>query len=240
MGKFKRLTALVLIFSLTWLHAYPVVAGDNISYSNDGQAFGRSAMPDFNAMVSTDAQNRTLSISSGDGVYDLDTSAMFPEAERSTPIDYDSLFGDDAGIVSAAGTIEGELREENSYAGMAYQSIRDASNSPPPSNFRDDPLWEGTKETLGNVFSDEFNECTTTSTYNPSQMVSHVPDYQTCQRVKKPAGGCEVYHTVGIEGVDFNVYISAQGRTWLTVEFDLKNGTWTRVDPSDASLSVKP
>ena len=62
-----------------------------------------------------------------------------------------------------------------------------------------------------------------------------MPEYERCNRITTPKGDCKINHIFGVQSITENVYVAGQGRTWLTVEFDLTKGTWKTISPSDGT-----
>lgn len=83
-----------------------------------------------------------------------------------------------------------------------------------------------------------FGDCSAETTINEGTINAHVPEYERCQRVVKPAGDCDIIHSLGITSDVQYVYVGSVGRTWVTVKFDLKNGTWEPIAPSDGAQKV--
>ncbi len=121
-----------------------------------------------------------------------------------------------------------------SISGAAYKVLLDSSDLSRP-DFSSDPMMGLTKNTYENidVIAAGFGDCSAETTLNEITMDVHNPEYETCDRVIKPSGDCKIRNTITTRNETADVYVAAKGRVWLTVEFDLKNGTWKTVSPSD-------
>lgn len=129
--------------------------------------------------------------------------------------------------------------ESPSLGGAAYKVLLDAANRSRP-DFSNDPVMSLSKKTYEemDLIADGFGDCSTEITISESTLNTHVPDYERCERVIKPVGDCEITHSLGISSAVENVYVASKGRTWLTARFDLKNGSWSAMVPSDGDQKV--
>lgn len=84
--------------------------------------------------------------------------------------------------------------------GDAYRVLKGSVGMIRP-NIKNDPLWSNTDKVIKNqdVFEKEFADCKETTEVKPTTITKHVPEYKTCEKVNKPAGNCEINHTVEIE-----------------------------------------
>lgn len=88
------------------------------------------------------------------------------------------------------------------------------------------------------LIAEGFGDCSAETTISKGTINAHVPEYERCQRVIKPTGDCDIIHSLGISSTVENVYVASKGRTWYTVQFDLKNGSWNAISPSDGEQKV--
>lgn len=72
------------------------------------------------------------------------------------------------------------------------------------------------------LIAEGFGDCSAETTISKGTINAHVPEYERCQRVIKPTGDCDIIHSLGISSTVENVYVASKGRTWYTVQFDLK------------------
>lgn len=136
---------------------------------------------------------------------------------------------------TATQALGADSRSDNpSIGGMVYQIVEGAAHEP-ARDWTDDPMFVQSLEVYENmdIISKEFAECTETTSFNQTEFDASSPDYQRCERLNKPKGNCRIDHEIETKYSSFHIYVAAPGRTWLTVEFDLKNGSHKRIGPSD-------
>lgn len=121
-----------------------------------------------------------------------------------------------------------------SISGAAYKVLLDSSDLSRP-DFSSDPMMGLTNNTYENidVIAEGFGDCSAETTLNEITMDVHNPEYETCDRVIKPSGDCKIRNNITTRNETADVYVAAKGNVWLTVEFDLKDGSWKTVSPTD-------
>lgn len=121
-----------------------------------------------------------------------------------------------------------------SISGSAYKVLVDSSNLSKP-DFTTDPMMEQTSQTYEDidVIAEGFGDCSVETKFNKVGMDLHNPEYETCDRISKPAGNCKITNTIKTKSESVDVFFAAKGRTTLTVEFDLTKGTWKTIKPTD-------
>ncbi|RGP81956.1 conjugal transfer protein TraN [Vibrio cholerae] len=170
------------------------------------------------------------------------TAEYFPDA--ASPEELEQIFSDaDAmdqfGNEAKANLFQDANSSNPSISGSAYQVLLDAANRSRP-DFGNDPVLNLSKKTYEDMdlIADGFGDCSAETTISKGNIKAHIPDYERCQRVIKPTGGCDIIHSLGISSTVENVYVASQGRTWYTVQFDLKDGSWKAISPSDGEHKV--
>lgn len=125
-------------------------------------------------------------------------------------------------------------KENPSVEGAAYKVLLDTSEASKP-DFTNDPMLALTKETYDNldVIAEGFGECTSEDVFKNVSFEAHNPEYETCDRITKPVGGCVMRNNITTSGETVDVFVGSKGREWVTITFDLVNGTWRKVSPSD-------
>lgn len=131
------------------------------------------------------------------------------------------------------------LLDKPSLAGAAYQIVLDQARTP-SRDFSNDPMLNQTRDIVDNmdIIAQEFGDCKEETSYFDTSFEAHSPSYERCERVIKPAGACEIDHTIDFKKTNFEVKVASKGLTWLTVDFDLKNGTHNIIQPSDGHSFV--
>ncbi|WP_345842700.1 conjugal transfer mating pair stabilization protein TraN [Shewanella algae] len=170
------------------------------------------------------------------------TAEYFPDA--ASPEELEQIFSDaDAmdqfGNEAKANLFQDANSPNPSISGSAYQVLMDAANRSRP-DFSSDPVLNLSKKTYEDMdlIAGGFGDCSAETTISKGNIKAHIPDYERCQRVIKPTGDCDIIHSLGISSAVENVYVASQGRTWYTVQFDLKDGSWKAISPSDGEHKV--
>lgn len=261
-GKLKRVVTYILIITLNASPFTKLLAADLAETGRASQTFGEELVNGYNSAATqfdsetgeltmptmqngTFSNTNTTSINvnelfpgtSGSSGYSMST--FFPDAAtpnvtqlQGVSSDADNL--DDTGLSFQAGLYDDALSVTPSTTGSAYKVMIDMANQSRP-DLTNDPVFNLTNEVYANIddISAEFGDCSSETSFFDAGKVQHIPDYQTCDRVIKPVGDCTIIHDLGLKSEIFDIYVGAKGRVYLTVEFDLKNGTWKTVSPTD-------
>ncbi|HCP2071632.1 TPA: conjugal transfer mating pair stabilization protein TraN [Escherichia coli] len=240
-------------------------AADIATVGKDAQSFGQSLSNSFKSNSGT-VQDGTISMPTlKDGQFQMNggeqvnvndlfpgtssknnkpDSYYFPDANKPNVDNLQGMYdsGSDMDNVgnSSQGTLWSDANSSNpSISGAAYKVLLDATNRSRP-DFSNDPVLNLSKKTYENMdlIAGGFGDCSAETTINEGTINAHVPEYERCQRVVKPAGDCDIIHSLGITSDVQYVYVGSVGRTWVTVKFDLKNGTWEPIAPSDGAQKV--
>lgn len=124
------------------------------------------------------------------------------------------------------------LDSSPSIQGAAYKIILDRKNATKP-DMRNDPAINTSRDII-NELSDDFGDCSLEEIVAKQQGSIHLPDLQQCERINKPAAGaCTITNEVDLRSSTVDVFVAAKGEEWLTVEFDLKAGSWKTIAPTD-------
>lgn len=168
-------------------------------------------------------------------------SFFFPDAYSTDTAGYEGVHNSDAQMHNQGSGAQGSLwddaqQSEPTVQGAAYKVLLDMMNRSRP-DFRNDPMMHTTRSTMDNIepLLQEFGDCSEETVLDKTLTNVHVAEYERCERLFKPedAGECTLKHEVAAERFTFDVYIGAPGRNSLTVRFDLKNGSWQHVAPTD-------
>lgn len=116
--------------------------------------------------------------------------------------------------------------------GAAYKIILDRKSATKP-DMRNDPAINSSRDIIQDL-GEDFSDCTLDEIVTKQQGSIHLADLQQCERINKPAAGtCSITNDVDLRTSTFDIFVAAKGEVWLTVEFDLKSGTWKTVAPTD-------
>ncbi len=228
--------AYALVSAVTWgsLASAPVAADPFDEAAVKGQSFGRSLI----AGPSTDGQRIRFEGASGmESVEVVELFQSLGRAEETT--DLEGAFGDDTATDALAATLASRLKTEDSAPGEAYRLVRETALHTGHPDLFDEPIFRASKTILDGddpVFESFFTGCTRTAVTSGSKVSVHVPDYKTCERLHRPSSGtCTIHHALSTSGKLGQVFVGALGVSVNTFQFDLKNGTWQSIAPSDGA-----
>ncbi len=165
---------------------------------------------------------------------EIQSSQLFPGPRVGTQQDLQALYGDSNAVRDATATTTIRLGTEASAHGEAYRTLTQSLNKVPP-DLTHDPIWGTTDATLGNldVIARQFADCSVDTTVQPGSFGAHVPDYRTCERVKRlGTERCELSRPAPTV---IDVYVAAHGVEKNTFQFDLTTGAWHTVAPTDGN-----
>ena len=251
---FKRLISALLVIGMTISPIYPSAQTKNTNDSlanagREAQSFGKSLSETVRGRDSSN-NNGTLNLNgSSVNINDLYPSTSssnarpqnyyFPGGAAPSINDLGGVYNDSNNMDKVGSTTDKSLYKDSlsdnpSISGAAYKILLNASNRSRP-DFSNDPMLNQSKDTFNNIdeITKSFGDCSSTSEVIKKNSKKHIPEYERCERIVKPAGACKITHTMGIEHQVADVFVAGLGRTWLTVEFDLKNGTGHTLDPTD-------
>jgi conjugal transfer mating pair stabilization protein TraN len=234
----SRPTAVVTAVAFFWMQAWQAGWGDAIQdTARQGQDAGTQVR---NAVVlpAVDTQGALTLFPTTPGALSIQSHELFPGSAGGSAEDFKALFGNDAGLVGATRQAQGVLRGEASLTGEAYRAIEGGANRAHP-DLSHDPLWGRTDQTMNalDTLAQTFADCTVTTTTQPGSFQAHVPDYRTCERAPRlGTNRCTLSHTVTLNPLpSFTVSVGTWGSVTNTFEFDLKEGAWRSVAPSDGT-----
>lgn len=151
-----------------------------------------------------------------EGIYDSDSS-MVDRGEGAQASLWDDAYSDSPSI-----------------SGAAYKVIIDSANLSRP-DFKSDPMMRQTFDVYDNIdlIAEGFGDCSAEDVFTDISMNVHKPQYETCEKLDTGAGGCTIRNDIRVSSQIVDVYVAGRGRVWLTVEFDLKTGSWKTINPTD-------
>jgi conjugal transfer mating pair stabilization protein TraN len=167
---------------------------------------------------------------------------LFPGAGAGSAADFSVLFGDSAAVVAAGQAAQASLLTDSSPTGQAYQTLRGSVVRTRPDR-RADPLWAQTDAVLDDLGSlvAGFADCTTTTTFTTGERTVHVPDYRTCERLpEQPKTTCVATRVTAADSRTADVALGVYGKDVNTFAFDLNDGSWRLIEPSDGDTFDPP
>lgn len=244
------------VIALTLAISQPLTANFVIAQANsfqqagrESQSFGKELLNTFQ-MPSMSGDNINLHGGAGP----LNINDLFPgTSENNTnPNDYYFPDGYDTNVDGAKSIHDSNSQmntqgygsqetlwndahsSQPSMQGSAYGVILDSSNLSRP-DMTNDPIFNQTKDVYNNmsVFSSQFGDCSEDTKFSIGSRPVSMPDYKTCEKLIKPEGQCELTHDVDIRTATADVHLASQGRDVVTGRFDLRNGSWSIIQPSD-------
>jgi len=258
---------LTVTMSVLPIHSYANGSQDPdiTAVGKEAQAFGQNLSNSFKSSSGT-VQDGTISMPAlKDGQFQMNggtqvnvndlfpgtsgsnnkpDSYYFPDANKPDVGGLQGIYDSGDNMDSVGNTAKGSLWNDAnsanpSISGAAYKVLLDASNRSRP-DFSNDPILNLSKKTYEDMdlIADGFGDCSAETTISQGTINAHVPEYERCQRVIKPTGDCDIIHSLGVSSTVENVYVASKGRTWYTVQFDLKNGSWKAISPSDGEQKV--
>ncbi|GAA4649312.1 hypothetical protein GCM10023116_15860 [Kistimonas scapharcae] len=201
-----------------------------------GESMGFDGLSNF--QHAEDGGNNNLIFPGSDEPLDINT--LFPGSSEITPEDLKNLYGDDYSILQQGMDNYQSLHEQENDSDP-YKQAFDTSYEiygRQKVDMSNDPIWGKTDEVLSNLeqIAKEFTDCTIEqSTTSGNNNKTHVPILKNCDRLNLLPGSCEIRHDITTAIDDFEVKIAANGRNYLTVVANLKEGTFSRVSPTDGT-----
>lgn len=248
----KKIIATILSIALPMTSTYTLANGADPSVvGRQAQDFGRELLNSWQATTPT-LNNGALSMPGGEplNVKDLFPSSSqqnerpasfyFPDSYSTDSAGYESVHNSESQMTNQGAGAQAHMWDDAqkvnpSIQGAAYKILLDMSNRSRP-DFRNDPMMHTTRTTLGNIDAlvAEFGDCSEETTLEKKLVPVHLAEYERCERLFKPEGGaCTLNHEIKTQRTTYDVFIGSPGRTYLTVRFDLKNGSWTHISPTD-------
>lgn len=121
-----------------------------------------------------------------------------------------------------------------SLSGAAYQILLNHA-SKPKEKFENDPMLKQSFDTFNqmDLIAEGFGDCKISNEVTSSERAVHMPSYERCENIKKPASDCVAQNLINVETSVIDIHAASQGRDVVTIKFDLKNGSWQSIAPSD-------
>lgn len=127
---------------------------------------------------------------------------LYPDMTSGNTSDLQSAFGDDTQTTLKGTSAQTRLTTEESREGDAYRLLTESSRRISP-NLSNDPMFNQADtvrsgEYMG-AFKENFADCTRTDKFMETTTTSHIPKYETCERLNKPQGNCDIIHEIKIK-----------------------------------------
>ncbi len=229
----QQVLALVLCVTVACLPSGMAWSDPMTEAAGQGQAAGAGARD--TVLLPEVRQDGTLVLFPGTpNRLEIPSGQLFPGPRVGTQQDLQALYGDSNAVRDATATTTVRLGTEASAHGEAYRTLIQSLNKVPP-DLTQDPIWGTTDATLGNldVIARQFADCSVETTVQPGSFGAHVPDYRTCERVKRlGTERCELTRPLPTV---IDVYVAAHGVEKNTFQFDLTTGAWHTVAPTDGN-----
>lgn len=265
-NRFMRLVASILVVTMSSFPVHVSAKERDLSkLGKDAQHFGQELSNSFksNSGSVKDGVLSAPSMKNGkfqmNGATTINVNELFPGTSTSNtqpdsyyfaggqqpdPKKLQGVYDSDNGMNSSGKQSKSHLWADAnsatpSLSGAAYKILLEATNRSRP-DFSNDPMLNLSKKTYQDIdlISDGFGDCQTKDTIKDSSFNAHVTNYERCERLIKPKGDCELTHNIPITSSVENVFIAADGRTWLTVRFNLRTGSWSTIAPTDGEQST--
>ena len=126
---------------------------------------------------------------------------LYPDMTSGNTSDLQSAFGDDTQTTLKGTSAQTRLTTEESREGDAYRLLTESSRRISP-NLSNDAMFNQADtvrsgEYMG-AFKENFADCTRTDKFMETTTTSHIPKYETCERLNKPQGNCDIIHEIKI------------------------------------------
>ena len=154
--------------------------------AGSGQKIGQESMQGF-------SQDQAL----------LTLKDVFPDmGPDSTSTNLQDVFGRDKATIDIGTEAQGKLVTEGTMQGEAYRTLRQSARRVSP-DLRKDPMFNEAQAIRDadfmSQFREEFADCSKTNVFENRVTQSHIANYQTCERLVKPTGNCDIRHEVIIK-----------------------------------------
>lgn len=197
----SRSLAITLSMSMAWT-PFGVSWADAMQNSGvQGQQTGQQILNGFQFPL--DAGHGVMTLNPGTRQQTaINLNTLFPDSSNSQNglTDMVSLYGNDAGTVTAGINSQTALATENSLTGDAFRTLINNAHQSHP-DLQNDPLWKSTDQVLTNFtpWAQSFSDCTTITTQTATTQTVTVPNYQLCVRQPIVPQRCTATHQIRVE-----------------------------------------
>lgn len=126
---------------------------------------------------------------------------IFPDTSASTA-DLQAVFGSDDDTIELGSNAQVRLKTEASMEGEAYRLVNQSARRVSP-NLSNDPMFNQA-DTIRTAdfmsqFREEFADCSQIPVFEERVNQEHIADLNTCERLIKPKGSCDINHEVVVK-----------------------------------------
>lgn len=133
---------------------------------------------------------------------------LFPDLVGGDVTNLEQVYGNDARTLDLGLEENAKLATEGSERGDAYRVLQGNLNRTPP-DLSNDPLFNQADRVrepdFMQGFKENFADCKKTDVFEEIQGKAHVPKYETCERLVKPEGNCEISHEIIIKAAPADI-----------------------------------
>jgi len=180
----RTICAALVGFQLNTL-AFSAYADSIASSQAAGRAIGQQALQAFPSSQPT-----------------MTLQQLYPDSGNADTTDLQSAFGSDTDTVTKGSDAQKRLTTEDSREGDAYRLLTDSSRRISP-NLSNDPMFNQADQVRSSdymsAFKDNFADCSRSDKFVDTTRKSHIPKYETCERLNKPQGNCDISHEIKIK-----------------------------------------
>jgi conjugal transfer mating pair stabilization protein TraN len=224
----RKNICLLLIFCLLLRDVPLLLADDMLDFSGQGESFGQDIFPDAQNIFEVSGDDYIL-FPGSEGELAIGQESLFPGSSAQSIEDYTSLYGGSEHVFTQAvdGNIE-SLESGSNMTGQAFQTIYGGIVSNPRLDLRNDPIWGNTDQTLEDIFSESFEDCTIQTIVTDTSYNVHMPEYENCERLVKYDGNCTIEHKIKLAAEDVDIVFvidrtSSMGSEINTLQANLFN-----------------
>ena len=179
-------------------------------------------------------------------------SFYFPDEYEKDKGKYESIYDSGSAMDSAGGNAQGVLWADatkdnpTSLQGNAYKIILDTMNRSRP-DMSKDPMFDTTRDVVANMdeWKKEFGDCSSETKVTQTTKKTHVPEYETCERVTDKSSQCKITHEYDAGVVKhysgpLNLDSCGEGCTymWIGQTGDNYWGGWCTIHEASTAVTV--
>ena len=182
--------------------------------ARQGQSFGLGILPDASVLGGLDAQGN-VQLNWQGKTSTVSPQQLFPDSKNTTDPGSQSTYGKDAAVKNQAQAAVQDMETSQSLTGQAYRTLLKGTNRAHVDLSNMD-MWEVTDNKLKEVLEKAATaECEPVTTINNNTILTHVPDYKTCERIVYPGGTCKCRHDYEVKNLgQFAAVFSIEWVLW--------------------------
>lgn len=168
--------------------------------ARQGQSFGLGLLPDASTLGGQDSQGN-IQLNWQGKTSTVSPQQLFPDSKNTTNPGSQSTYGNDAAVKNQAQAAVQDMENSQSLTGQAYRTLMEGTNRAhvDRSNMA---MWEVTDNKLKEVLENAATaECEPVTTINNNTILTHIPDYKTCERIVYPGSSCKCRHDYEVKNL---------------------------------------